>query len=61
MDAQACKVVGAARVLIGTEEAAAAIAVRNGDSEVIIILDVAFLAQKAPDMNAKWLLKEIGF
>ena len=56
MDAQACRVTGQARVLIGTEKAAAAIAI----DETIIILDVAFLGQQAPLINATWLLQEIG-
>ena len=56
MDAQACRVTGQARVLIGTEEAAAAIAI----GEAIVILDTAFLGQKAPLNNSNWLLKEIG-
>ncbi|OAN44961.1 hypothetical protein [Magnetospirillum moscoviense] len=56
MDAQACRVTGQVRVLIGTEEAAAALAI----GEAIIILDTAFLSQKAPLGNAAWLLKEIG-
>ena len=59
MDAQACRLDGSARLLIGTANGAAAFAVRNGKGEAIIFLDVAFLSQKAPDANAKWLLKEI--
>jgi hypothetical protein len=60
MDAQACRVRGAARVLIGTPEGAAAIAVPNGQNEALVLLDTAFLAQDAPEANTKWLLKEIG-
>jgi hypothetical protein len=60
MDAQGCRVHGKARVLIGTPEAAAAIAVSNGPDEAIIILDAAFLSQKAPEANVRWLLKQIG-
>lgn len=56
MDAQACRVTGNAKVLIGTKEAAAAISL----GESVIILDTAFLGQKAPLGNAKWLLEEIG-
>ena len=55
MDAQACRVTGQAKVLIGTKEAAAAIMV----DETTVILDAAFLGQKAPGRNAAWLLKEI--
>ncbi len=56
MDAQACRVTGEARVLIGTEDAAAAFSVGT----TLIVLDVAFLGQKAPLSNTAWLLKEIG-
>lgn len=56
MDAQACRISGKASVLIGTKESAAAFAV----GETIVILDTAFLAQKAPLANVEWLLNEIG-
>ena len=59
MDAQACRVDGSGRVLIGTREGAAAIAVTSGLGKALVILDAVFLAQKAPDTNTKWLLKEI--
>jgi hypothetical protein len=59
MDAQACQVDGSARVLIGTPGGAAAFAVPNAKGETLVVLDAAFLARKAPDTNAKWLLKEI--
>lgn len=58
MDAQACRVDGPAQVLIGTQEGAAAFVVPNTKGETIVLLDVAFLSQNAPDSNAKWLLKE---
>ena len=51
---------GAARVLLGTRDGAAAITVPNGKSEALVLLDTAFLAQNAPEANTKWLLKEIG-
>ena len=57
MDAQACQVEGPARVLIGTREGAAAFVVQHAKGEALVLLDVAFLGQKAPAMNAKWLLK----
>lgn len=56
MDAQACRITGQSEVLIGSENAAAAVAI----GEKIIILDTAFLGQRAPLQNAEWLLKEIG-
>ena len=56
MDAQACRITGQARVLIGNKQAAAAVAI----GETIVILDTAFLGQKAPLGNSKWLLEEIG-
>lgn len=59
MDAQACQVEGDARVLIGTKEAAAAIAVSNGQEEVYVFLDKGFLGRLAPEENRKWLLREI--
>lgn len=60
MDAQACRVDGTARVLIGSKAAAAAIAVPNNSTEIIIILDAAFLSQKAPKINVEWLLNEVS-
>ena len=59
MDAQACRVEGNARVLIGTNEAAAVVAIPNKNSEVIIVLDTAFLGQKAPETNSRWLMNQI--
>ena len=56
MDAQACRITGTSRVLIGSKGAAAAIAI----GETIVILDTVFLGQKAPVSNSRWLLKEIG-
>ena len=56
MDAQACRITGQSEVLIGSKNAAAAVAI----GEKIIILDTAFLGQRAPLQNAEWLLKEIG-
>jgi hypothetical protein len=47
-------------VLIGTSAGAAAFTLPNAKGETLIILDVAFLAQKASDTNIAWLLKEIG-
>lgn len=58
MDAQACRIRGKARILIGTQSAAAAIAIPTSGSEAIIILDSAFLSQKAPKVNAEWLLRQ---
>jgi hypothetical protein len=60
MDAQACRITGRARILIGTHEAAAAIAIPNGAAETIVILDVVFLGQKAPASNSAWLITEIS-
>lgn len=60
MDAQACRVDGNARVLIGTNEAAAVVAIPNKNSEVIIVLDTAFLGQMAPGSNSQWLIAQIA-
>jgi hypothetical protein len=38
---------------------AAAVEIKDGSRKAIIILDTAFLGQKAPDANVKWLLKTI--
>lgn len=54
MDAQACRVIGSAQVLIGNRDAAAAIRI----GKAIVVLDIGFLGQKAPLENAKWLLRE---
>jgi hypothetical protein len=59
MDAQACRVSGPARVLIGTSEGAAAFVVPNANGESLVLLDIGFLSQKAPNSNAMWLLHEV--
>ena len=46
MDAQACRIDRPGRVLIGTSAGAAAFTLPNAKGETLIILDVAFLAQK---------------
>ena len=59
MDGQVCKVEGKNyEILIGDEQAAIAILVKNGEKETIILLDKAFLSEKAPDKNVEWLIKE---
>lgn len=60
MDAQVCRVSGEARVLIGDREAAAAIVLPTRFGQAVVILDNAFLAQRAPAENKNWLLREIG-
>lgn len=55
MDAQACRITGDARILIGSTDAAAAIAIKVGKTEAILILDTAFLSQRAPSTNVEWL------
>lgn len=59
MDAQACRVEGSPRVIIGSSDSAAAFTVSNGKSAAIVLLDVGFLGQKAPGQNVKWLLNEV--
>jgi hypothetical protein len=59
MDAQACRVEGQAKVLIGTTEGAAAIVTANGSNRALVILDNAFLAQRAPTANIEWLTREL--
>jgi hypothetical protein len=59
MDAQVCNIDGPAQILIGSVEGAAAIHIKNRERNTIVILDIAFLGQKAPKSNAKWLLKQI--
>ena len=60
MDAQACRVSGPARLLIGTSDGAAAFVVPNPKGESLILLDIGFLSQKAPNANAMWLLHEVS-
>ena len=60
MDAQACRIEGSARILIGTPQGAAAFIVPNAKGKSLVLLDVGFLSQKAPDTNAAWLLREIN-
>jgi hypothetical protein len=61
MDAQACRVKGSADVLLGTADSAAGFVVRHDKTKTkaIIVLDRAFLSRRAPEGNAKWLLKKI--
>ncbi|WP_041633634.1 hypothetical protein [Magnetospirillum gryphiswaldense] len=57
MDAQACRVEGPAEVLVGTAQSAAAIHVKTrDDSSVLVVLDAAFLSQKASAKNRQWLV-----
>jgi hypothetical protein len=60
MNAQACRVSGSARVLIGTPEGAAAFVVPNVKGETLVVLDIGFLSRKAPNSNALWLLNEVN-
>jgi hypothetical protein len=60
MNAQACRVSGSTRVLIGTSEAAAAFVVPSAKGESLVVLDIGFLSQKAPNSNAMWLLHEVN-
>ncbi len=59
MDAQACRVDGPVRVLLGTSDSAASFVVTYENTKAIVVLDSAFLSQRAPEGNAKWLLKQI--
>lgn len=59
MDAQACRIAGPAKIVIGTQRAAAAFKISNRHSEALVILDPAFLATRAPPDNIRWLLKEL--
>ena len=59
MDAQACRIEGEARILIGTQQQAAAIEFSNGAYRATLVLDTAFLAQNSPEENAKWLIREM--
>lgn len=60
MDAQVCHVDGNAEILLGSRDAAAAIAVEDGSVRRILILDAAFLSAGAPAGNRAWLLRQIG-
>lgn len=62
MDAQACRMSGAAEVLVGDKDEAAAARI-PGPHPVILVLDQNFLGQKAPIGNRLWLenqLRNIG-
>lgn len=59
MDAQACRIGGDARILIGTQQQAAAIEFNNGPYKATLVLDTAFLAQNSPKENVEWLIKEM--
>jgi hypothetical protein len=60
MDAQACTVKGDAKVLLGTRNAAAVVAVDEGHRRVVLVLDVAFLAANAPKINREWLIDQLA-
>jgi hypothetical protein len=57
MDAQACAVDGDAEILLGNRDSAAALAIREGDKTVIVVLDTAFLSQNAPIENRNSILR----
>ena len=60
MDAQACAVKGDAKVLLGTRDAAAVVAINEEHRRVILVLDVAFLAANAPKANREWLIDQLA-
>jgi hypothetical protein len=51
MDAQACKVVGNAEILVGDKDEAAILKVGS----LLLVLDQNFLGQKSPPSNRTWL------
>lgn len=58
MDGQVCKVKGKGyKILLGDEQGAISLIIKDGEKENIILLDKAFLSEKAPDKNIEWLLK----
>ncbi len=59
MDAQACQVDGPANVLIGTPDAAAAFSYSHENGRAFVFFDTAFLARKAPETNADWLVRQM--
>ena len=59
MDGEACSVGSVAKVLLGTQQAAAAFSVSAERGITLYILDKQFLSQGAPRENLEWLLKEI--
>ncbi|GMO20776.1 hypothetical protein BwSF21_14860 [Bradyrhizobium ottawaense] len=59
MDAQACRIEGDARILIGTQQQAAAVQFSNGPYKATLVLDTAFLAQNSPEENARWLIEQM--
>jgi hypothetical protein len=59
MDAQACRIEGDVRILIGTQQQAAAIEFSNGPHRTTLVFDTAFLAQNSPEENVKWLIREM--
>ncbi len=56
MDAQACKVVGDAEVLVGDNDEAAIVKVGS----LLLVLDQNFLGQKSPPSNRSWLETKLG-
>jgi hypothetical protein len=56
-DAQTCAIVGPARILLGTAQAAAAFEVYVENVRWVIILDWGFLSESAPQSNSQWLLR----
>lgn len=57
MDAQTCSIVGPARILLGSAQAAAAFEVKVENIRWIIVLDRGFLSESAPGSNSQWLLR----
>lgn len=56
MDAQACKVVGDAEVLVGDNDEAAIVKIGS----LLLVLDQNFLGQKSPPSNRSWLETKLG-
>lgn len=61
MDAQACKIEGYADILLGSRDSAASFKFEKNGHPIVVILDEAFLANKAYSTgNLQWLLTYIN-
>jgi hypothetical protein len=60
MNAQACKITGDAKALIGSKDEAAAIEFSSKGKKIIVVLDQNFLSQGAKQANIDWLIKSIS-
>jgi hypothetical protein len=59
-NAQVCKISGDARVVLGSQDEAAAFEILSGYGRLLVVLDSGFLSNQSADTgNLEWLRKRV--